>query len=223
MVKWSNIIIERPHCEFMKQLYQARYFNHFMSLNQNVTLISLTVNGTIDWKLSSFYFNFNGDKFSTDFESSGLKVFKIKCLTLTLPTLTVLKTRYPFIYNNYEWSCPYDVETVDYGNIKSHKRRKMDEDFNHLWTCSYVQPIVSKIIEDFKYLWLNLPTYLLAHQAEHLLLGRVECPVRHQEIPSAPRARDANRHERLNPSRASRKHAAAVAEEYRFFDVVGDE
>src|SRR5581483_11293109 len=150
MVKWSNVLIEKPHREFMKQLYQAKYFNRFMSLNRNARIMSLTVNDTIDWKLSFFFFNYNGNKLSTDFDSSGLKVFKLKCLTNTLPTLTVLKTRYPFIYNNYDWSCPYNVETIDYGNIKSYKRCKKEEDFTHLWTCSHVKPIVSKIIEDFK-------------------------------------------------------------------------
>src|SRR2546426_2737952 len=70
---------------------------------------------------------------------------------------------------------------------------------------------------------LTLFTYFLAHQAEHLLLGRVERRVRHQEMPFALLARDANRHERLDPSRASREHAAAVAEKYRLLDVMGDE
>ena len=149
-VMWSNIIIEKPHREFIKQVYQARYFNRFMSLNRNSTIMSLTINGAIDWKLSHFYFNFNGDKLSTNFESSGLKLFKIKCLTGTLPTLTVLKIRYPFLYNNYEWSCPNNVKTVEYGNINTYKRCKKDEDFTHLWTCSHVQPKVTKIIEDFK-------------------------------------------------------------------------
>ena len=64
MVKWSNITIERPHREFMKQLYQAKYFNHFISLNRNATLMPLTVNGIIDWKLSFFYFNYNERTFS---------------------------------------------------------------------------------------------------------------------------------------------------------------
>src|SRR5581483_8606341 len=134
----------------MKQLYQVKYFNRFMSLNRNATLMSLTTNGTIDWKTSQFYLNFNGNKLSTDFESSGLKMFKIKCLTETLPTLTVLKVRYPFLYNNYEWSCPNDVKTIEYGNIITNKRYKMDENFIHLWTCFHVQQKVIKIIEDFK-------------------------------------------------------------------------
>ena len=150
MVKWANILVDKPHREFVKSLFQAQYFNNFLSLRRNELLWSLTINDKIDWKMTTYYFNFNGNKGTTDFDSSWLKLFKIKCLTSSLSTLSVLKIRYPFLYNNYEWTCPNNVLTVDYGNIYSVKRCKEEEDFTHLWTCPSVRHQINKLINDFK-------------------------------------------------------------------------
>ena len=61
MTKWADILIDKPHSEFFKQLFQAQYFNRFLLLRRNEPLWSLTINGKIDWKMSIYFYNFNVD------------------------------------------------------------------------------------------------------------------------------------------------------------------
>jgi len=70
MVKWAEILIDKPYRDFMKQMFQAQYFNRFLLLRRNEPLWTLTINDNIDWKMSIFFNNFNGDKGSTYFDSS---------------------------------------------------------------------------------------------------------------------------------------------------------
>src|SRR5581483_5919603 len=44
MIKWANILIDKSHREFIKNLFQAQYFNRFLSLRRNEPLWSLTIN-----------------------------------------------------------------------------------------------------------------------------------------------------------------------------------
>ena len=67
------------------------------------------------------------------------------------------------------------------------------------------------------------PRRLLCVHVRPLPRARLERRLRREQRPRAPLARDRHGHERLDPAGMAREHAAAVAEEDRLLDVVGDE
>ena len=173
IMKWGHNTIELQNRLFIKTMTQAQYFNQFLALQRNEKLYSLTVQDEIDWKSTFLYQKYNGPADETNFEMAGLKMFKVKCLTMTLPTISILKTRHPHLYNNHTWTCPNMVETTEYGNILVIKRCMAEETFEHLWNCKAYKEKIKKMVGCIKLHIIHevkkvCPTASLAHLKEKL-------------------------------------------------------
>jgi hypothetical protein len=68
------------------------------------------------------YLKYEDYKQETSCNSSFFKQFRLKLLTNLLPTIEILKIRYPQLYNNYEWICPMEVLTLVYNSTSIQKR-----------------------------------------------------------------------------------------------------
>src|SRR5581483_1003609 len=69
--------------------------------------------------------------------------------TSTIPTIKILKKRYPHLYNNYSWTCPNDVLRMEYKtNTQAMVRCREDESLEHVFLCGKVRPIMLQIIKN---------------------------------------------------------------------------
>ncbi|PKK57646.1 hypothetical protein RhiirC2_797669 [Rhizophagus irregularis] len=100
-------------------LNYKRIKNHlhhpYLSFIKNATKDNL-----IDWSLSSKWFNFNGRNDSTNEKHTKDLKWKIRCSTLSLPTLDILNRNYPLLINNNITCLFCEIEP---------------ENNHHLWTC----------------------------------------------------------------------------------------
>jgi hypothetical protein len=83
-----------------------------------------TKDNLIDWSLTTKWFNFNAHNDTTNLEHSKDTKWKIRCSTLSLPTLDILQRNYPKLIDNNTLCllCHVQMETND-----------------HLWTCPNIQ------------------------------------------------------------------------------------
>ncbi|PKY33184.1 hypothetical protein RhiirB3_451909 [Rhizophagus irregularis] len=111
-----------------------------------------TKNNLIDWSLSLKWFNFNGRNDSTSEKHTKDLKWKIRCSTLSLPTLDILNRNYPLLINN---------------NITCLFCDSDPESNHHLWTCKSTREIIK---ECFIIMGNNLIDLLNKHADKSLLL-----------------------------------------------------
>ncbi|PKY17728.1 hypothetical protein RhiirB3_430406 [Rhizophagus irregularis] len=111
-----------------------------------------TKNNLIDWSLSSKWFNFNRQNDSTSEKHTKDLKWKIRCSTLSLPTLDILNRNYPLLINN---------------NITCLFCDSDSESNHHLWMCKNTREIIK---ECFITMGNNLIDLLNTHADKSLLL-----------------------------------------------------
>ena len=93
-------------------------------------------------------YNDNGKQI-TSFDASYWKQFKIKLFTLTIPTIEILKNRYPHLYNNYSWTCPNEVTRMEYKtDTQITVRCQNNESLDHVFLCEAVKHVMRQIMEN---------------------------------------------------------------------------
>ena len=118
---------------FITDIQNAKQFNTFLLLDRYATARFYTADDLIDWPHTHLCLNPKGSSLYTNFKESNLKVFRVKLLTDTLPTLENLKQRRSDLYDT-SLTCVICDEPHEY------------EDINHLWSCRYYRPVTQRIL-----------------------------------------------------------------------------
>ncbi|PKY44394.1 hypothetical protein RhiirA4_458687 [Rhizophagus irregularis] len=71
-----------------------------------------TKDNLIDWSLSSKWFKFNGRQDTTSIQHTKDTKWKIRCSTLSLPTLDIMHRNYPAIIGNNSTLCFFCDNTL---------------------------------------------------------------------------------------------------------------
>jgi ribonuclease HI len=122
---WRNKPIQLKTRKFIKFLHDCKHFEEFLHLNRFQKYLQHNINWTITWSILQD----NEEVTNTSFKATFKKAHKLKLMFEELPTLQKMKIYCPDLYQ--DWRCPF---CQDY-----------EETFQHIWTCSYTTPILTRM------------------------------------------------------------------------------
>ena len=90
-LQWNNLTIENAIHPMLKMIYQVKHFYNFITLHRNEDLFKTLSSSQVDWVRTWKQLDLFPDIYFTTFEKCYFKTFKVKCLLLDLPVLSILK------------------------------------------------------------------------------------------------------------------------------------
>ncbi|CAB4435335.1 unnamed protein product [Rhizophagus irregularis] len=127
-LNWNNEIpLDKDVRKCVGTILNYRRLENHLNHPSLGTIRDSTKNLLINWTLSSQWFNFNGRNDSTSPLHTKDVKWKIRCSTLTLPTLDIMNRNFPLLIkdrtqcllcedhvetNNHLWECPDNYDTI---------------------------------------------------------------------------------------------------------------
>ena len=116
LLTWCNEVINSAIRPYVRNVIDAKYFAEILHSHRNKQLDLLIKEEKIDWRCSKIFLASSPEHVTTPLLKQHYQSFKLKCFMRELPTLSILKTRRPDLYNNPDWTCLscHEEETLDH-------------------------------------------------------------------------------------------------------------